>query len=461
MIPLTLLQLAQLTNGTLYHVTEQQAAMLPINTVETDSRRIIHGSLFIALKGEMFDAHTFAADVAQQGAGALLVSRRLDVDCPQVVVEGTRLAMGKLAGWVRRQSKARVVALTGSSGKTSVKEMTASILCQCGNTLYTAGNFNNDIGVPLTLFRLTDEHQFAVIELGANHIGEIAYTTEMTRPESALVNNLFSAHLEGFGSLAGVAKAKGEIFEGLDPTGTAIINLDSNDWDNWQHSISNQQTVWRFSISSTTAGADFYATDILEQPLATHFCLHTPIGKIKLTLPLPGKHNIANALAASALAISVGASLEDIRVGLSELKAVSGRLFPIYLAEGKLVLDDTYNANTGSMIAAANVLSQMPGYRVMVVGDMGELGERAIECHREVGQAVASTSIDKVFSVGAMSIHISDTSGRGQHCANKTELVAELLSLLEQHEMISILIKGSRSTAMEEVVNALKENFQC
>ncbi|PHM46435.1 UDP-N-acetylmuramoyl-tripeptide--D-alanyl-D-alanine ligase [Xenorhabdus mauleonii] len=460
MISLTLQQLAQLTDGTLHHVTEQQSESLQLNAVETDSRNVVRGSLFIALEGEKFDAHNFAADVVKLGAGALLVNRPLAVDCPQVVVKDTRLAMGKLAAWVRQKSKARVVALTGSSGKTSVKEMTAAILHQCGNTLYTSGNFNNDIGVPLTLFRLTEEHQFAVIELGANHIGEIAYTTEMTRPESALVNNLFSAHLEGFGSLAGVAKAKGEIFEGLAPNGTAIINMDSHDWDNWQNNIHNQQTVWRFSISPAD-GADFYATHIAEQPLATHFCLHTPIGEIELTLPLPGKHNIGNALAASALAISVGASLENIRAGLSELNAVPGRLFPVHLATGKVVLDDTYNANTGSMIAAANVLSQMSGYKVMVVGDMGELGEHAIECHREVGSAVASTSIDKVLSVGVLSAHISDASGKGQHFSNKTELVSTLLALLEQHEMISILIKGSRSTAMEEVVNALKENFQC
>ncbi|CDG20331.1 UDP-N-acetylmuramoyl-tripeptide--D-alanyl-D-alanine ligase [Xenorhabdus poinarii G6] len=460
MIPLTLQQLAQLTGGTLYRVTEQQAETLLIHVVETDSRQITQGSLFIALQGEKFDAHHFAAEVVQKGVHALLVNRRLDIDCPQLVVEDTRLAMGKLAGWVRQQSRARIVALTGSSGKTSVKEMTAAILRQCGNTLYTAGNFNNDIGVPLTLFRLTDEHQFAVIELGANHIGEIAYTTAMTRPESALVNNLFSAHLEGFGSLAGVAKAKGEIFAGLAPTGTAIINLDSHDWDHWQHSISDQQTVWRFSASSA-AGADFYATAIVEQPLATHFCLHSPIGNVALTLPLPGKHNIANALAASALAMSVGASLDDIRTGLSTLKAVAGRLFPILLTEGKVILDDTYNANPGSMMAAANVLSQMPGYRVMVVGDMGELGEQAIECHREVGEAVAATHIHQVLSVGTLSAHISDASGRGQHFINKTELMTALLPLLEQHEMISILIKGSRSAAMEEVVNGLKENFQC
>ncbi|MDE9546642.1 UDP-N-acetylmuramoyl-tripeptide--D-alanyl-D-alanine ligase [Xenorhabdus bovienii] len=460
MIPLTLRQLTKLTGGVLYHISEHQAATCQINTVEIDSRKMVRGGLFIALKGETFDAHDFVADVAKQGAGALLVNRRLEIDCPQVVVEDTRLAMGKLAAWVRQQSKARIVALTGSSGKTSVKEITAAILCQRGHTLYTAGNFNNDIGVPLTLFRLTEEHQFAVIELGANHIGEIAYTAEMTCPESALVNNLFAAHLEGFGSLAGVAKAKGEIFAGLSSAGTAIINLDSNDWAHWQQGMSEPQAVWRFAVSPVPE-ADFFATDIQEQPLATSFCLHTPIGNIEVTLPLPGKHNIANALAASALAISVGASLSDIRAGLLELKPVSGRLFPIQLAEGKIVLDDTYNANIGSMIAAANTLSQMPGYHVMVVGDMGELGDQTVECHRQVGDALASTKIDKIMSVGEFSSHISETSGRGQHFANKAELVAALLPLLEQHEMISILIKGSRSAAMEEVVNTLKENFQC
>ncbi|REF27374.1 UDP-N-acetylmuramoyl-tripeptide--D-alanyl-D-alanine ligase [Xenorhabdus cabanillasii] len=460
MIPLTLQQLAQVTEGTLHCVSEQQAATAQIQSVETDSRKIARGDLFIALKGENFDAHHFAADVAKRGAGALLVSRLLELDCPQVLVQDTRLAMGKLASWVRQQSNARVVALTGSSGKTSVKEMAAAILRQCGNTLYTAGNFNNDIGVPLTLFRLTQEHQFAVIELGANHIGEIAYTTEMVRPESALVNNLFSAHLEGFGSLAGVAKAKGEIFVGLSPTGTAIINLESNDWHNWQQNISEQQTVWRFSITPT-AGADFYATDIQEQLLETHFCLHTPIGSRNVILPLPGKHNIANVLAASALAISVGASLDNIHAGLLELKAVPGRLFPVHLAEGKMVLDDTYNANPGSMIAAAQVLSRMPGYRVMVVSDMGELGEQAVECHRQVGEAIASANIDQLISVGPLSVHISDASGRGQHFANKAELVAALLPLLKKYETVSVLIKGSRSTKMEEVVDSLKENFQC
>lgn len=219
---------------------------LTIEAVTTDTRKVTAGCLFVALKGERFDAHDFAQQAKDNGAGALLVNRKLDIDLPQIVVKDTRLAFGELAAWVRQQVPTRVVALTGSSGKTSVKEMTAAILSQCGNTLYTAGNLNNDIGVPMTLLRLTHEHEYAVIELGANHQGEIAWTVSLTRPEAALVNNLAAAHLEGFGSLAGVAKAKGEIYTGLPDDGIAIMNADNNDWLNWQSIIGSRKT-WRFS----------------------------------------------------------------------------------------------------------------------------------------------------------------------------------------------------------------------
>ena len=227
MIRISYAQLAEIVNG------EHIGAAGEFDAVTTDSRHLTPGCLFVALKGERFDAHDFAEQAKAGGAGALLVSRRLDCALPQIVVHDTRLAFGELAAWVRRQMPARIVALTGSSGKTSVKEMAAAILNQCGNTLYTAGNLNNDIGVPMTLLRLTPSHQYAVIELGANHQGEIAWTVGLTRPEAALVNNLAAAHLEGFGSLAGVAKAKGEIFSGLSQNGTAILNADNNDWLNW------------------------------------------------------------------------------------------------------------------------------------------------------------------------------------------------------------------------------------
>ncbi|WP_416413141.1 UDP-N-acetylmuramoyl-tripeptide--D-alanyl-D-alanine ligase [Pantoea sp. App145] len=453
MIPLSLTTLAEISGGTLI------GDDLSVSDVVTDTRKVTAGCLFVALVGERFDAHDFAADAIDQGAQALLVSKQLPVAVPQVVVADTRIAFGRLGAWVRQQVKARVVALTGSSGKTSVKEMTAAILRQCGETLYTAGNLNNDFGVPMTLLRLTKEHDYAVIELGANHQGEIAYTTDLVRPETALVNNLAAAHLEGFGSLAGVAKAKGEIFAGLPPHGTAIINAESNDLLNWQPQFAGK-TLWRFS-PQPQADAEFRASDITLRPDATLFTLHTPRGDIAITLPLPGRHNIANALAAAALALSVDAPLSAIQAGLKTLQPVPGRLFPVRLAEHQLLLDDSYNANVGSMTAAAQVLGDMPGYRVMVVGDMAELGEEAEACHRQVGDAAKAAGIDCVLSTGHLSQLISENSGNGEHFASKAALIERLRTLLSEHQDITILIKGSRSAAMEQVVQSLQEKGTC
>lgn len=452
MITITLSQMATLLGG------ELLGSDATIDAVTTDTRKITAGCLFVALKGERFDAHDFADQAKEAGAGALLVSRKLDCSLPQVIVQDTRLAFGELAAWVRQQVPARVVALTGSSGKTSVKEMAASILNQCGNTLYTAGNLNNDIGVPMTLLRLTHEHEYAVIELGANHQGEIAWTVNLTRPEAALVNNLAAAHLEGFGSLAGVAKAKGEIYTGLPLNGIAIMNADNNDGLNWQ-SVIGDRKVWRFSPNA--ANSDFTANNIHVTSHGTEFTLQTPVGNVDVLLPLPGRHNIANALAAAALTMAVGADLQAVKTGLATLKAVPGRLFPIQLGENQLLLDDSYNANVGSMTAAAQVLSEMPGYRVFVVGDMAELGDESVACHQQVGEAAKAAGIDCVLSVGVLSQAISNASGAGEHFADKPAAIARLKTLIKEHQIITILVKGSRSAAMEEVVRALQENGTC
>ncbi len=451
MISVTLSQLATILGADV-------SGELTFDAVTTDTRKITPGCLFVALKGERFDAHDFAEQAKAAGAGALLVSRKLDIDLPQAVVKDTRLAFGELAAWVRQQVPARIVALTGSSGKTSVKEMTAAILSQCGNTLYTAGNLNNDIGVPMTLLRLTREHEYAVIELGANHQGEIAWTVSLTQPEAALVNNLAAAHLEGFGSLEGVAKAKGEIYTGLPVNGIAIMNADNNDWLNWKSVIGDRKT-WRFSPNA--ANSDFTATNVHVTSHGTEFTLQTPTGNVDVLLPLPGRHNIANALAATALAMAVGAPLSAIKTGLANLKAVPGRLFPIPLAENKLLLDDSYNANVGSMTAAVHVLSEMPGYRVMVVGDMAELGDESEACHTQVGEAAKASGIDRVLSAGHLSKNISQASGVGEHFADKAALIARLKALVEEQQIVTVLVKGSRSAAMEEVVHALQENGTC
>ncbi|MGX8941095.1 UDP-N-acetylmuramoyl-tripeptide--D-alanyl-D-alanine ligase [Symbiopectobacterium sp. Eva_TO] len=453
MIRVTLQQLATALNATL--LGEDVA----VETVCTDTRKLTPGCLFIALRGEKFDAHDYAHQAVRGGAAALLVSKHLPIDVPQLLVGDTRLALGELGAWMRRQSSARVVALTGSSGKTSVKEMTAAILRQCGDVLYTDGNFNNDIGVPLTLLRLTLDHRFAVIELGANHIGEIAYAANLVRPDSALVNNLAAAHLEGFGSLDGVARAKGEIFNGLPTKGIAVINADSNDLTRW-HDVLRDKTVWQFSPQQGEY-TDYYASDIRNEGGGTLFELHTPFGSLEVNVPLPGRHNVANALAAAALAMSVGAGLQQVKDGLAQLKAVPGRLFPIMLAAKKLLLDDSYNANVGSMTAAVHTLAEMPGYRVLVVGDMGELGENAEACHQKVGEVARDAGIDTVLSIGTLSQAISLTSERGEHFSDRAALIARLKTLLSAHGTISILVKGSRSSAMEYVVHALQENAAC
>ncbi|ADO08337.1 D-alanine:D-alanine-adding enzyme [Pantoea vagans C9-1] len=452
MIPVSLKTLAEITGGTLH------GSDFTLNDVTTDTRKVTAGSLFVALVGERFDAHDFAGEAIANGAQALLVSKHLPVAVPQVVVEDTRIAFGRLGAWVRQQSTARVVALTGSSGKTSVKEMTAAILRQCGETLYTAGNLNNDYGVPMTLLRLTAEHQYAVIELGANHQGEIAYTTDLVKPESALVNNLAAAHLEGFGSLAGVAKAKGEIFQGLPAHGIAILNDESNDWLNWQNTLQDK-TVWRFSPQA--GECDFSARDIRIAQDGTHFVMNTPRGTAEIVLPLPGRHNIANALAAAALALSVDAPLSAVQQGLKNLQSVPGRLFPVRLSAHQLLLDDSYNANVGSMTAAVQVLSEMPGYQVLVAGDMAELGEETEKCHREIGEAAREAGLDRVLTCGKFSHFISENSGVGEHFSDKTALTERLRELLSQHSEITVLIKGSRSAAMEQVVQSLKEKGTC
>ncbi|MGL4859938.1 MAG: UDP-N-acetylmuramoyl-tripeptide--D-alanyl-D-alanine ligase [Enterobacteriaceae bacterium] len=453
MIPVSLTTLAPLLQGQLL------GSPVTISSVTTDTRKIRKGDLFVALQGERFDGHHFAEQALAQGAAALLVSRPVALDIPQLIVPDTTQALGQLAAWVRQQVPAKVVALTGSSGKTSVKEMTAAILSRCGSVLFTEGNLNNEIGVPLTLLRLTPEHQYAVIELGANHAGEIAYTAALVQAQAALINNISQSHLAGFGSLQGVASAKGEIFAALPPQGIAIINSESQDLAQWTPLLSTC-TAWHFSAAGDTT-ADFYASAVQITPEGTRFTLHTPQGETPVALPFTGRHHIANALAASALALSVGAPLSEVAPALAGLRAVVGRQFPLRLAADKLLLDDSYNANVGSMTAAIATLAEMPGYKVLVVGDMGELGETSVACHQQVGQAAAAAAIDCVLSVGLNSEQISLYSGKGRHYADKAALVAELFNIYQHHDKITFLVKGSRSTAMEQVIEGLQEKIAC
>ena len=349
--------------------------------------------------------------------------------------------------------------MTGSSGKTTVKEMTASILQQTsGNpeaVLFTNGNFNNDIGVPLTLLRLTEQHKFAVIELGANHLGEIDYTTHLAQPEAALVNNVAAAHLEGFGSIEGVARAKGEIYRGLTTNGVAIINSEHNYIELWQKEIGSH-SIQYFN------GGDYKAENVKNSSNGSKFTLVSPKGSIEINLPYLGEHNVKNALAATALTMNVGASLADVKAGLEHRSQVKGRLFPIQVNENLLLLDDTYNANVDSLQAAIDVLKGYDAFRILLVGDMKELGEDSLKCHQQVGEHAKQAKLDLVLSYGTESAVISEAV-LGKHFKDKAELTAYALDIikhkLQENQKVVVLAKGSRSMKMEETIYSLKDSL--
>lgn len=451
MIEVSLAWIAQQVNGTLH------GEDCIIDKVNTDTRTIDSGALFIALKGPNFDAHEFISNAEELGAAAVVVSREVETKLPFILVEDTTIALGSLGAAVKSEVAPRTVGITGSSGKTTVKEMVASILSQLGNVLATKGNFNNEIGVPLTLLQLTREHEFAVIEMGANHLGEINYTSDLVKPDVATIVNAAAAHLEGFGSLFGVARAKSEIFNGITAGGLAILNQDSQFFEFWKSKL----TCPRIQTFSMDKGSDFYATDVIFGiDGCPQFDLCAPDGKIAVCLPLPGLHNVNNALVAAALAMGVGATLEHVQVGLQKLQQVNGRLNVKELSNQVRILDDTYNANVASVNAAIDVLSNFPGRRMMVLGDMGELGEKARFYHEKVGEYARQKHITDFYSLGVLSQSASDAFGHpGGHFSDITTLVSQLCKdVAGENCDITILVKGSRSARMERVVAALEDS---
>ncbi|OXS15796.1 UDP-N-acetylmuramoyl-tripeptide--D-alanyl-D-alanine ligase [Zobellella denitrificans] len=446
MIPLSLEQLAQASGG------ELRGADGTILAVTTDSRQpMVAGCLFVALAGERFDGHDFAAQAVAQGAAALLVERWLALDLPQIKVADTRLALGVLGGLVRDQSQARFLAITGSCGKTTVKEMAAAILRQKGKVLATRGNLNNEIGVPLTLCELTPDTEYAVVELGANHIGEIAWTSSLTRPHVALINNVEASHLEGFGSLEGIARAKGEIYDGLEPGGVAIANGDSPFCALWKE---------KHPLVYFGEHREYEARQIgLDKAGCAHFRLLTPKGEVAVQLPVPRKHNVANALAAAAATEALGATLEEIAAGLAAFGSAKGRL-QVWTRGGLTLLDDTYNASVASVLAGLDTLASLPGHRIFVFGDMAELGDYSREMHTRVGEHARKLGIDLVLTVGRDSKDTA-TAAHGRHFENKQQLWPELAAALAQHNKVVVLVKGARSARMEEVVRAIQEGEAC
>lgn len=421
--------------------------------VSIDTRSLQAGELFVALKGPNFNGNAFVATAAEKGACAALVSEAVVASVPTLEVADTRIALGQLGAHNRRRSTARVIGLTGSQGKTTVKEMTAAILACRGAVLHTQGNLNNDYGVPLTLLRIGPEHHFAVIEMGANAGGEIAYTTALASPDIAHITNVAPTHLEGFGSLQGVAKAKAEIWQGLAAGGTAVVNLDD---DNINACFSAATGVRKVGISAAGKGNADYALETWDDHglAGSGFTLRTPQGRVAATLSLPGRHNAANALAAAALAMEAGAEPFDVVKGLAALRPVKGRLNFRAGRSGAVLLDDTYNASPASFAAALAVLRQQPGLHVVVAGDMGELGPDSAALHTALGRQIKAAGVVQLVCTGTLSRYTAEGFGAGAlHVTDCAAAVVAVLPLLAPG--ISVLVKGSRSAGMERVVKQL------
>lgn len=416
-----------------------------------DTRKLQPGNLFVALPGEKVDGHDFVEEAHQKGASAALVNRQVNTEIPQIIVDDTVAALGQIGKAWRNQFNIPFIAITGSNGKTTTKNMIASIMTAACNgdesqVLATQGTLNNHLGLPLTLARLHTNHRYAAIEMGMNHFGEIEYLTKLTRPNVAVITNAAAAHLEGLGSVAGVAKAKGEIFLGLPDNGTAVLNHDDDFYHYWLELIGQHKHL-SFGFNKD---ADVTVTNMQNDVIS----LHTPKGDVDIKLPLLGKHNVANAMAAAAAALAIGIDLNAIKAGLENIKPAPGRLQLHILANGVKIIDDTYNANPFSLQAAVATLATFVGKKILVLGDMKELGEDAKALHQHAGKDIRGAGIDYLFTFGELSANTAHAFGEGAyHFSEQEKLVNALRPFL--YNQTTILVKGSRSMKMEKVVAGL------
>ncbi len=428
------------------------------DSVGTDSRNIQKNQLFVALKGEKFDGHHFAEQALTEGATAVMVNAESNNKNLKaaLIVEDTYQALGYLSAFWRSQLHIPIIAVTGSNGKTSVKEMLASILkIAAGGSekvLATQGNLNNHIGLPLTLLKINAQHQFAVVEMGMNHSGEIAYLTKLAKPTVTIINNAGNAHLGELGSYEAIAKAKGEILEGLIDAGTAVLNADDVFYPLWKNLAKNKKII-TFGLNQPSDVTAHYQLNEVGSAIQ----LKTPGGEVAINLPVPGLHNVMNALAASTAALAAGVSLEAIQLGLADYQGAKGRLQSFKGFNGALVIDDTYNANPMSMKVAIDVLSARVGKKILVLGDMGELGKDEIAMHDEIGAYAKSAAIDALFTFGNLSAFMSIAFGEGaKHYENLDLLVINVKNAMKANT--TVLVKGSRFMAMERVSKAIVED---
>ncbi|MBE9562696.1 MAG: UDP-N-acetylmuramoyl-tripeptide--D-alanyl-D-alanine ligase [Proteobacteria bacterium] len=441
----TLTEIAPALNATLTGID------IKFTSCSTDTRQLQPKAIYIALAGENFDGHDFIQQAQTKGAVAAIVSNDVETDLPTLRVHDTRKALGDLANLWRQCFDLPIIAVTGSNGKTTTKEMLKAIFGQ-DSVLATKGNLNNEIGVPLTLFNLNNKHRYAIVEMGANHMGEIATLTKITQPTCAIITQCAPAHLEGFGSIEGVAKAKGEIFANLPDDGVAIINNDDTYALLW-HDLAASHQVKTYGLDSQ---ADITAKNITLQDASSNFILQTPIGEIAINLPLPGKHNIMNALAASTGALTYNCTLQTIQQGLQSMQPVAGRL---QIIKGKITLiNDTYNANPSSLKAALQVLTNTSSPHWLALGDMGELGDDSVEFHRQAGQLAREFGVEKLWTIGNISHHATTSFGNGsKHFTNHADLIQSILTQLPTSA--TLLIKGSRTMQMEKIVQALQDGI--
>jgi len=422
--------------------------------VNTDSRSLSSGELFVALKGEHFDAHQFLSSVQAAGACGLVVEQEnKQLALPQLKVADTTLALGQIGRISREGFRGKVAAITGSSGKTTVKELLASILSQIGKVHATRGNLNNQFGVPLTLLAMKPGQDFLVAELGASAAGEIAYLVDLVLPDVVMVNNVMPAHIEGFGSLEGVAAAKSEIYTALKPEGRAVVNLDEPFSNTWLQSLPEDQVI---SFSIKNAGAHFFAHAIEYADGTLSFILRSPLGEVSVNLSLLGVHNVANALAACACAYAMGATLPDMQLGLQAYQSMPGRMHRTPSECGATVIDDTYNANPGAVRAAIDVLVGLSADATLVLGDLGELGAESVSLHCALGRYAREQGVAHLITVGTLSADASKTFGDGgKHFDEQQKAIEFLQATLSASDVV--LVKGSRSAHMELVVQAITQ----
>jgi UDP-N-acetylmuramoyl-tripeptide--D-alanyl-D-alanine ligase len=421
------------------------------NGVSTDTRTLLSGELFVALSGPNFDGRDYVDLAKEKGAAGAIVDSVVDGDIAQITVDDTKHALGQLGASWRDQQSVTVIGITGSNGKTTLKELAAACLSHAAPTIATQGNLNNDIGMPLMLLRIDETHRYAVLELGANHAGEIAYLTSLAKPDIVVITNAGASHLEGFGSIEGVANAKAEILQGESRPDFAILNADDDYFGYWQSFVSDVSCL-SFGLSGS---ADIRAEEIVVDKGLTRFLLHIGEKAVPVSLPLAGLHNVRNACAAAAIASTLGVQPDDIASALESVSPVTGRLQTVDGLHGATILDDSYNANPVSVIAAGEYLASLPGDNWLVFGDMKELGEDEQRLHREVGQALSEAGIDRLFATGELGRGTAEAFGEGASWFETVDDLAEAV-LGDLTGNVNVLVKGSRSMHMERVVEVLR-----